>query len=549
MHNTLYKGMFYSFLVMIFWALHDVMARYFAVHYQVSAFIFICFMFFVGSVVLVGFAGPGHKGISTLRRGHTWFYGLINIGMNLAEIYALFYITSTEMNFLNRMTVLMSLMATWVFFNRRPYKSDIFGAVLVFAGLYYIITGLPQDVRLIAFVTVFISAALSTASAMVGEVHQDNVEAKGIKEQARVTGYVLLACSFIFLLASFILGALKGAMPPEVIETNILFASVPDLSAFLHKPTFYGGLIMGVTVVPLSMYYFFVATKTAKTETFMVVSSTLPFLTFFFEWCASELGLLDIRDISVGDMVAGLAVVAGAFLMQYLRYKADKKGSREDRRKSNRSDDYDMVASALSFCDGDMLLCAEKLGIPAETIEEVYARKGEVGLEVSGSEYKQILRNYHRHIATVDNLTGLSNKDTLTRAIEGALEKNEKFCVVFMDLNKFKPVNDTHGHEAGDKVLKVVAERLKESLGNQHVVSRIGGDEFVVMLRDATRDAAEDIMMDVMAELVVPISLENGKEVSVGSSFGIAVAFEDGKTAEDLIKAADKLMYRDKESR
>tara|TARA_R110000868_G_scaffold411733_1_gene708208 strand:- start:42803 stop:44455 length:1653 start_codon:yes stop_codon:yes gene_type:complete len=541
------KGVILSFLTMFFWALHDVSFRYAAVQYKVEPTIFICVTLFVAAFMLIAVAGPGSGGISTLKRGHTWAYGILEVFMNIAQMFALIYITTTEMNFLNRTTVVMSLVATWMCFGRKPHTSDIIGGSLVLMGLYYIAQGLDEAIRVQALVCIFFVALTSVATAMLGEIHPDNNDANTIRARSRVAGYVLLVSSFVFLVVTLGLAYLK-ANAGQVVEAFPLMSGLPELVDFAHKPTFFIALLLGLTVIPLAMYFFFYATKVAKTETFMAVSSTLPFFTYAIEWLMAKAGLLDISAITVNDLLAGVLIVIGAFLIEFMRHRNHKRKAKSLKKESS-SDDYDMVSTALRFCNDNLTKVSEKLGLDIHEIERVVEGGGHVSFDVSAKQYRSILRNYHRNIATVDPLTGLPNRDALTGAVETALSHKSEFSLVFIDLNKFKPINDTYGHEAGDAILKAVAERLVSDLPEDAIVSRIGGDEFVVMLRDVNRVQSEGYMEDILSTIEEEVYLESAKvEVSVSASLGLAVAYEDGHTMDKLLKVADSEMYENKGS-
>lgn len=539
------KGVILSFITMICWALHDVSFRYAAVEFRVEPTVFICFTLFVSAFVLILIAGPGMRGIATLRRGHTWAYGILEVFLNIAQMFALLYITTTEMNFLNRFTVIMSLISTWIIFNRKPHASDLIGAGLVATGLYFIAAGLDDAIRIQALVCIFFVAFTSVSTAMLGEVHPENVEADTVRDRSRVAGYVLLACSFIFLVISLGVAFLK-ANATEVAAALPIVSGMPDLADFGHKPTFVMALGLGLTIMPLAMYYFFYATKVAKTETFMAVSSTLPFVTYIVESGAAKLGLLSVSAITGKDLAAGGLIVLGAFLIEYMRHRNLKKKARNNT-STVKKDDYDMVCTALRFCENNLIIAAEKLGVSVKELEKVHEGQGFVSFDVSGNRYHSILRNYHRNIATVDPLTNLANRDALASAVDEALNKKVPFSIVFMDLNKFKPINDTYGHEAGDLVLKTVSKRLRQGLPADSVICRLGGDEFVVMLIDANRYDAEKLADEIYEIVEDPIDLEDGTEVTVGTSLGLAVAYEDGKTLKQLLDVADKNMYAEKE--
>ena len=147
------------------------------------------------------------------------------------------------------------------------------------------------------------------------------------------------------------------------------------------------------------------------------------------------------------------------------------------------------------------------------------------------------------HEALHDPLTGLPNRAHLRTRLSEALDAGDEVSLLLLDLDRFKPVNDTYGHEAGDEVLRVVASRLRAALRPSDVVARLGGDEFAVLLSSGT-DSAQ-LTDRLRAVVAAPISL-GGAVVSVGASIGSAVSAADGAGAEALLRAADDDMYCDK---
>jgi diguanylate cyclase (GGDEF)-like protein len=119
-----------------------------------------------------------------------------------------------------------------------------------------------------------------------------------------------------------------------------------------------------------------------------------------------------------------------------------------------------------------------------------------------------------------------------------------------MDLDKFKPVNDLHGHQAGDELLKAVAARLRKQVRDSDTVARIGGDEFAVILSDiTTREEVQAVAGKIAAALALPFPLgERRVDALVGASIGIALYPEDALGADALIKAADAAMYSAKQA-
>lgn len=151
-----------------------------------------------------------------------------------------------------------------------------------------------------------------------------------------------------------------------------------------------------------------------------------------------------------------------------------------------------------------------------------------------------------------DALTGLANRnllrDRLGQAISYAHRYNHPIWVVFVDLDRFKFVNDTLGHQAGDILLRAVSNRLQAAVRETDTVSRMGGDEFVLILPERT-DAGltTNIVRRIMDAVAQPLRVE-GHEFFVSTSIGVAVYPADGSTPEELIKHADIAMYRAKET-
>ena len=155
------------------------------------------------------------------------------------------------------------------------------------------------------------------------------------------------------------------------------------------------------------------------------------------------------------------------------------------------------------------------------------------------------------HLAHHDPLTGLPNRllfvGSLRQSIEHARRHGEKVALLFIDLDRFKLINDSLGHPAGDALLKTIGARLKAAVRAEDVVTRFGGDEFTVALDEvADPEAAGHLAGKLIAEISRPLHLD-GHEVAVGASIGIALFPDDAEGADELIKMADTAMYRAKE--
>lgn len=162
--------------------------------------------------------------------------------------------------------------------------------------------------------------------------------------------------------------------------------------------------------------------------------------------------------------------------------------------------------------------------------------------------------SYQRHIAYLashDELTGLPNRSLLGDRLRHAIEQRgtQQFAVLFMDLNRFKMVNDSLGHDKGDLLLKMTAERLRSVVREGDTVARLGGDEFVVVLEQV--DAIEHVakVADSLLRIVAQPFYLGGHELSVSTSIGCSVYPRDGRDPATLLKHADLAMYKAKELR
>jgi diguanylate cyclase (GGDEF)-like protein/PAS domain S-box-containing protein len=176
-----------------------------------------------------------------------------------------------------------------------------------------------------------------------------------------------------------------------------------------------------------------------------------------------------------------------------------------------------------------------------------------VGFRGSGTDLTEQKRSSDRatHLALFDSLTGLANRFQMSQALEKILAApkvaNRACAVLLLDLDRFKHVNDTMGHPAGDALLKQVGERLGLAVGQAGQVGRLGGDEFeVVVPGPMQRKGLGHLASEIIKALSQPYSID-GQRVIIGASIGIAVSPDDGTTSEELIRNADLALYAAKD--
>ena len=194
--------------------------------------------------------------------------------------------------------------------------------------------------------------------------------------------------------------------------------------------------------------------------------------------------------------------------------------------------------------------CADELHNVNTTLAEEIVERENLQKQLSESE---ALERHNRYLAYHDITTGLSNRAQFNDRLEQALTQAERhswrLALLFVDMDKFKLINDTYGHEMGDKVLRLVGRALLLCVREEDTVSRIGGDEFLCLLIEVNEDEAIAHIADLMINRTATVCASEAIEATVKLSIGIAIYPRDGTSAEILLKKADQPMYAAKSKR
>jgi diguanylate cyclase (GGDEF)-like protein len=176
--------------------------------------------------------------------------------------------------------------------------------------------------------------------------------------------------------------------------------------------------------------------------------------------------------------------------------------------------------------------------------------------EVMTSNLRRALameRNQFAHKAAHDPLTGLANRDEFQRNLMFAIRQahlRQRHCaVVYIDLDRFKPINDQYGHATGDQVLRVVAERLQQFVRGSDIVARLGGDEFAVILMGLADVAEASALVEKLRGVIEQPIPHGGATLAVGASYGIAIYPDMADSSTELLRLADEAMYNAKRAR
>jgi diguanylate cyclase (GGDEF)-like protein/PAS domain S-box-containing protein len=197
--------------------------------------------------------------------------------------------------------------------------------------------------------------------------------------------------------------------------------------------------------------------------------------------------------------------------------------------------------------DGEEFLCAIEASVVQESDNEQSFHVAVLSDITQQKRTEQELR----YLANFDTLTNLPNRtllsERLSRAIVRARRENNRVAVLFLDLDRFKDINDSLGHAAGDRILRSAAVRLQQTVGQHHTVARLGGDEFTVVLENlGTPEEADKIAREIIMAFEAPLIIDERQEVSISPSIGISLYPDHGQVPTELLKQSDTAMYQAK---
>jgi diguanylate cyclase (GGDEF)-like protein len=204
----------------------------------------------------------------------------------------------------------------------------------------------------------------------------------------------------------------------------------------------------------------------------------------------------------------------------------------------------------------DLSLANQAMGKEIRERKRLERKLAESEMELADTQAQlsdsQVQEKRSRHLALHDVVTGLPNRSLLDDRLRNALAQARRhawrFAVMFIDLDRFKSINDSYGHDVGDKVLKIVAGRLQSSVRGADSVGRQGGDEFLYLMLEIRDEAhVANAAAKIIENIAQPCEFD-GLKLTIKPSIGIALYPLDGKSAEVLLKNADSAMYKAKQS-
>ena len=205
----------------------------------------------------------------------------------------------------------------------------------------------------------------------------------------------------------------------------------------------------------------------------------------------------------------------------------------------------DVVDRTYYEADEEREFLENTLEVSSQEMREIYEElkeNSQTALAKSEQKYKEL--------ATKDMLTGVLNRfafeEELNRIVSNSKRTNSKFALLFLDLDHFKEVNDTYGHNIGDKLLQEVTKRVLPNIRAEDVFARIGGDEFILILTNIKKEILPSLVKKAIQLFQEPWVID-GTKLNVTTSMGVAIFPDDTDTGINLMKKADIAMYKSKE--
>jgi len=536
------------FSVTVLWGIGNISVGYASKILEANAIIYTCSIFIGSAFSLLLYAGNGDLGKETLRSVDTWGYGLVLIISFILSFGLFGYTTATEATLLQRSSIIASAFAGWLFLNRTSGLSQLMGLLLVFSGVIIVCVGVPAESKAYIYMLVIVFAFLQAGRALLAEVHKTHKyasENRTSKDRVRVVGYIMFIVAVLFLSISFVFSFIEYSTGTNVSTV------IPDLKEFTNPASIFMGLIVGMIIIaPIRLIEFTAASK-IKSENYLALGALAPFSTLFWEWIASPLTGLSLKEFSQNDLIAGLVILAGGLVIAFSKAKKQIDNDINEYIIQTVTDveaiedSKDIIEKTLTYYNKDVSEVSKALNLPLDVVNAVLEQSD---IALKKDVLKKVERVYRTDISSKDSLTGLLNRSGLMQKLENLVYKKKEFTLFYIDLNKFKPINDSYGHQAGDEALQIIAKRLSHFHKNVKVASRIGGDEYVIVLEknlnllDFTKSLHKKIEEFFTLETVNMVA-------SISASIGHVKSVDyKHMNAEELLEFADKMMLDLKEN-
>lgn len=526
----------------------------FLVSYTDSNILVYTALFMISSAAaLLLIAGPGELAVSTLRRVESWGYSLLQILSLIFFLLIIGYVSATEGAALGIMSCLFTLIFSFLFLRQPVNKFEIMGSIFIIFGFYLIIYNAPLEIES-KFALVFIALARALfqgSQSLIAEVHKTNRKAKNFKSQIRVTGFIMALAGVIFISFLLLMAFVKSNYDVEFLKPFPYFSDFVDFKGFVLA------FLLGFFLVSFSKYCEFYSGKTIGAKYLSSILSLHIIFVYLFELVLAKFTSLEVTAMMGSTFISLALILLGNSFIAFSGFIKDvkfiKKGEKQDTL-ANLDDnfiedelDFKIIklnlANLLTLYDKDSKKLSIDIEIDRITLENILNYDyGEV--KVENKTAKKINDFASQQVGNKDKLTKAYNRYYLDHQAESLLKEDNSFKLYYLDLNKFKPINDEHGHDVGDYVLTETVAKLNNLENFKDLVFRVGGDEFVLLQVGNIEDELNDLITETVE---IPVDYED-MSLQISTSIG-QVSSENYDNLEDMLKDADRLMFEHKKSK
>tara|TARA_Y100001960_G_scaffold321012_1_gene394915 strand:+ start:3798 stop:5513 length:1716 start_codon:yes stop_codon:yes gene_type:complete len=567
-------GLLQAFTVALFMSFYNVYIKVCINLFDIKPLIFPGIYLLITAGVMLMIAGPGRFMSSSIKRPATWIFGFALIGVFVTDIFLTKFVSGTELAILTRIAVPVSIILSFIFLKRRASIADYIGSTVIIisvSAIFYL-----QDPTSLKYIIIgcVLGGIFEAINFFCTEVHKDSQDAHvngDFRDKIRIVSFVTFLTSMMFIILSYTI-----AVANETFNLNNLLniEILPQVSDIFHLPTIISAAIFGSIFSPFIRYCQWSASIKINTETVLTVLALCPILTLVLEYPASYIDYFQLKETSFSNGANNIfwitiLMTIGAVLSAYLKGRKNientsgdtfwekLKNSSKIQSESlaigisqNNMADYEIVKNTIDFYEGDIDKAAEMLELPVETVKTLSLTKNTYSLRDDVSH--KIHNIFRNKIFYLDQLTGVENKKGLIRQFASYQESGQSFNLYYMDINKFKQINDTLGHEIGDVAIIDTIKRINEyAEENQGFAYRLGGDEFAMIT--TSNKSEEDIIKELKEVTSKTINYNTNDKVGTinpSISIGKANIIKDSDVKiSEIINSADENMYKDKKGK
>jgi len=505
---------------------------------DISHILFICQMTLFSSLTLLMISKPGDLSLKTLKAPATWGIGITFIIDQALFLVMMGFLTATVAVFIGKLNIIFSLMLAVIFNKRKFYKGILIGTIPLVLGAVYMMDneGVLSNIHLFTLVVLY-SFNLAAHLFLI-EIHDTNNKTLCFSDDTRVTALVIGVTNMFFLSVIGLLFLVENLYNYDFGDLT------PSIGQALNTKAFLYAAFLGIVLTSFTRYLEFVSIRKVKTEYFLALSVISPVLTYFFE---KAIGF-DAISLTFENSMAASLILSGCLLIVVFGRKESAilnmffGRKRPSKKQLKQEVARERVIATLIYFKDDMEQASKALGVSVNIVTHVL----DGTKEYADSTLDKIRTGFSNNVESKDPVTGLQNRLMFMTKKNKSERENIPYSLMFIDLNKFKPVNDTYGHDVGDMILKGVSDRLHNAYAHEAEISRLGGDEFCLLFYKMNLEAALQRKEEVEALIATPFDVGGVSElIDVSASIGCSSFPEDGK-GEDIMKIADKRMYENK---